>query len=64
MTFKKFQCIGGHVSRAHPGMSEAYEKKMQFREARTPQRELLQKAQNLLLERDPALTSQFFHKNS
>ena len=52
-TFEKAQSLGGHMSKAHQGMSQIYANKMAIREARAPKRLLLKKAKDLILERDP-----------
>ena len=52
-TFEKPQALGGHMSKAHQGMSQRYANKMAVREARAPERLLLKKAKDLILERDP-----------
>jgi hypothetical protein len=42
--FAKAQSLGGHVSKAHPKSSKIYAKKMERRNERAPDRELLAKA--------------------
>ena len=51
-TFAKTQGLGGHMSKAHPGMSQSYAEKMETRERRTEARQLLQKAKDLLKAKD------------
>ncbi len=43
-TFATPRSLGGHTSKAHPGQSEDYQKKLQVRESRKPDRECLQAA--------------------
>jgi len=40
--FDKPQGAGGHISKAHPNASTTYRQKMETREARAPQRALLE----------------------
>jgi|TARA_B110000503_G_C6890643_1_gene306601 hypothetical protein len=51
--FDKPQGAGGHISKAHPNASKIYKAKMETREARAPQRALLEQTKNLLLDRNP-----------
>ena len=39
------QGLGGHMSRAHPGLSDDYRKKKETRQAREFERKLLREAQ-------------------
>lgn len=48
--FKKPESLGGHVSKAHPGKSLIYAKKIQRRNEREPDRLLLAKAKQILLK--------------
>lgn len=52
-TFEKPQGMGGHMSKAHPGVSKVYLEKMVTRDLRAPKRAILQKAKEMLLQRDP-----------
>jgi hypothetical protein len=47
--FEKSQALGGHCSKAHPGMSKIYEQKMITRNEREHERDLLLEAKNRLL---------------
>ena len=40
------------MSKAHPGMSQTYAEKMETRKKRAPARQLLQKAKDMLKEKD------------
>jgi hypothetical protein len=53
--FKKPESLGGHVAKAHPCRSKVYAKKIETRNQRAPDRELLKKAKNLLLEQYPGI---------
>ena len=50
MTFPNGVALGGHASKAHPGGSEAYNHKIQVREARAEEREFLVKAKKWFTE--------------
>ena len=52
-TFSGPQGLGGHISKAHPGLSKSYSQKVKTRELRAPQREMLEQAKRMLLDRDP-----------
>ena len=43
-TYAKAVSLGGHQSKAHPGESNRYRKKIEIRESRTDDRQFLQKA--------------------
>ena len=45
--FKFCSALGGHVSKAHPGLSEAYEHKKRVRDTRQLERDLQQEAVQL-----------------
>ena len=51
--FKKPESLGGHVSKAHPGKSVIYAKKIARRNEREPDRKLLAKAKEILLKKNP-----------
>lgn len=53
--FKKPESLGGHVSKAHPGKSAIYAKKIARRNEREPDRLLLAKAKEILLQKDPTM---------
>jgi hypothetical protein len=40
-TFSKFQALGGHTAKAHPGFSDVYKAKMIRRNERAEAREVL-----------------------
>jgi len=40
-TFKAFQALGGHTSKAHPGESKVYKAKMERRDERSDARDIL-----------------------
>ena len=44
LTFRNGVALGGHVSKAHPGGSPTYNRKIEVREARTRDRLFLEKA--------------------
>jgi len=46
--FKKCQGLGGHTSKAHPGLSKNYERKMMIRNNRTEDRHLLEEAKKAI----------------
>jgi len=46
--FKKCQGLGGHTSKAHPGLSKNYERKMMIRNSRTEDRHLLEEAKKAI----------------
>ena len=48
--FKKPESLGGHVSKAHPGMSVIYAKKIERRTQRAPDRKLLAEAKEIALK--------------
>lgn len=49
--FSNGQGLGGHMSRKHPNQSEKYKSKKETRERRNSKREILYKAQKILLSR-------------
>jgi hypothetical protein len=49
-TFKAFQALGGHTSKAHPGESKVYKAKMERRDERTDARNILKQAKTIYLE--------------
>lgn len=53
--FKKPESLGGHVSKAHPGMSLIYAKKIERRTQREPDRKLLAEAKVIALNQYPGL---------
>lgn len=46
--FKKPESLGGHVAKAHPQQSKVYAIKIQRRNQRAPERELLAKAKKMI----------------
>ncbi len=54
MRFKICSALGGHVSKAHPGLSEAYEHKKRVRDTRQLERDLHQDAVQIFKERAKA----------
>ena len=50
--FEKSCSLGGHTSKAHPLMSKIYKRKMEIRNRRSHERCTLQKAKEILEERD------------
>lgn len=50
--FEKSCSLGGHTSKAHPLMSKIYKRKMEIRDRRSDERGTLQKAKEILEERD------------
>ena len=46
-SFKKAQALGGHISKAHPSMSQGFVEKLRRRQEREPQRELLRRAKEI-----------------
>ena len=53
--FKKPESLGGHVSKAHPGKSVIYSNKIKRRNEREPERQLLAKAKEILLKKNPTM---------
>lgn len=53
--FKKPESLGGHVSKAHPGKSLIYAKKIERRTEREPDRRLLAEAKEIVLKQYPGL---------
>ena len=51
VTFEKFQQLGGHKSKAHPGCSETYLKKIETRTRRKGERDLLLEAKTVWEEK-------------
>jgi hypothetical protein len=46
-TFKAFQALGGHTSKAHPGESKVYKAKMERRDERSDARDILKQAKSI-----------------
>ena len=53
-TFKNGVALGGHASKAHPGGSLAYKRKIEVREARAEERQFLLKAKEWFSDHFPA----------
>ena len=51
--FSRFEAIGGHMSKAHKGMSSVYQKKLQRRAEREPERKILEKTKEFVLQKIP-----------
>jgi hypothetical protein len=55
-TFKAFQALGGHTSKAHPGESKVYKAKMERRDERSDAREILKQAKTIYLEQQRSVS--------
>lgn len=53
-TFKNGVALGGHASKAHPGGSLAYKRKIEVREARAEERQFLLKSKEWFTDHFPA----------
>ena len=54
-TFDRAQQLGGHISKSHPGSSKKYEEKIERRNERKGERELLQASKDVAMSLEPDL---------